>query len=73
MIANVKVFILPVETPNGVIVDFTLPSSLEYEAGTLEVYRDGIQILITELSTTQFRTASAPTTGEELRCSFIAK
>ncbi len=65
----------PVETPNGVITVFTLPSSDTYVSGLLEVFLDGLKQTKTtdysETTSATFTMVIAPATGEVLRINYI--
>lgn len=65
----------PVETPNGVITVFTLPSSEAYVSGLLEVFLDGLlQTKTTDYSETTsstFTMTAAPDANETLRVNYI--
>ena len=65
----------PVETPNSVIVIFTLPNSDTYVSGLLRVFLDGLrQIKTTDYSETTSSTitmVTAPATGEVLRLDYV--
>jgi len=65
----------PVETPNGVILVFTLPNSEAYVSGLLEVFIDGLQQIKTtdwsETTKNTFTLVNAPDTDEILRINYI--
>lgn len=65
----------PVETPNGVIVIFTLPNSDTYVSGLIEVFLDGLQQIKTtdyaETTSSTITMVTAPATGEVLRLNYI--
>lgn len=71
-----KIDQIPVETPDGSIVDFTLPNGDAYISGTLTAHIDGMKFLkanITETSDTTFRTSIAPDADETLEITYIKK
>lgn len=65
----------PVETPNGVITIFTLPSSESYVSGLIDVYLDGLKQIkttdYTESAATTITFVTAPATGEVVRLNYI--
>lgn len=65
----------PVETPNGVLKVFTLPSSETYVSGLLEIFVDGLlQIKTTDYSETTsstFTFVNAPDSDENIRINYI--
>ena len=72
----------PVETPNGVIVIFTLPNSDEFVTGLIEVFINGNQKIKDteweETGTTQITligglASTPPTSGESIKLNYIKK
>ena len=73
---TLKIDLIPIESPDGSRVDFTLPNGDAYVSGTLTVYIDGLKFRkanITETSDTTFRTSIAPDADETLEISYIKK
>lgn len=65
----------PVESPNGVLLVFTLPNSDSYVSGKLEVFIDGLLQLkptdYSETAPTIFTFTTAPRTDENIRVNYI--
>lgn len=73
---TLKIDRIPVESPDGSRVDFTLPNGDSYVSGTLTVHIDGLKFRkanITKTSDTTFRTSIAPDADETLEISYIKK
>jgi len=66
---------IPVETPDGVIVVFTLPESEQYVSGKLWVFKDGIKqtknVDYTETSSSTFTFTTAPDADETVIIDYI--